>query len=78
MAGGRGAAPRAFSALDDAALAAVLNWMIPEFGPEPGARGFRAYTAGEVAGYRADPLVDVETERERLLRRIEALGARRR
>ena len=60
----------AFSALDDARLAGVLNWMIAEFGPEESARGFNAYTAAEVAPLRADPLVDVDAERARLLKEL--------
>ena len=60
----------AFSALDDARLAAVLNWLVAEFGPHESARGFSGYTAAEVAPLRADALVDVETERARLLEKL--------
>jgi len=60
----------AFSALDDARLAAVLNWMVAEFGPSESARGFRGYTAAEVAPLRADALVDVDAERARLLKNL--------
>ena len=54
--------------LDDAALAAVLNWMIRGFGPEAVAKSFRPYDAAEVARYRGQPLVDVEGMRRELLR----------
>ncbi len=60
--------------LSDAALAAVLNWMIGRFGPAEVARDFAAYTAGEVAALRRRPLVEVETTRSELLAVIEGGG----
>ena len=56
------------SALDDAALAEVLNWMIREFDP----RDFAPYTAEEVARVRRPPLDDVDAARRELERRIGA------
>ena len=58
--------------LDDAALAAVLNWMIQRFGPEDVAQGLRPFDAAEVARFRSEPLVEVEAERRRLLELIAA------
>ena len=55
------------SPLDDAALAAVLDWMLATFGGADVPRGFASYTAAEVGRLRADPLVDVEGVRLRLL-----------
>jgi len=52
------------SPLDDAELASVLNWMIGRF--DPGVT-FVPYTAHEVAGYRGEPLTDVEGLRAELL-----------
>ena len=66
------------SSLDDAALAALLNWMIREFGPARVAADFSPYTGEEVAGLRQPPLADVETLREELVAAIarwEASGA---
>ena len=56
--------------LDDAALAAVLNWMLGRFGPPP-PQGFVAYDAAEVGRLRAAPLVDVDRARRELLLAIE-------
>jgi len=59
------------SELDDAGLAAVLNWMVREFGPEDVARDFLPFSGDEVTSYGRRPLVDVGTRRRELLRRIE-------
>ena len=56
------------SALDDAQLAEVLNWMIRRFDP----RDFAPYTAEEVARVRRPPLDDVEAVRRELERRLAA------
>lgn len=53
--------------LDDAALAAVLNWMLATFGGADVPPGFVPYGAAEVGRLRADPLVDVDGVRARLL-----------
>jgi mono/diheme cytochrome c family protein len=51
--------------LDDAALAAVLNWMLGQYGEPPA--DFVPYTATEVRSLRARPLVDVDTVRRALV-----------
>ena len=56
----------ATSALDDSALAAVLNWMIRRFGPAEVAVRFTPYDADEVARLRRPPLSDVESVRRAL------------
>lgn len=56
--------------LDDAALAAVLNWMLDHFDAANVPPGFTPYTAGEVGPLRARPLVDVEGTRTELLGRM--------
>jgi hypothetical protein len=59
------------SPLSDAALAAVLNWMLRRFGPEAALRDFEPFDAEEVARARAAPaLVDVATRRAELLRAL--------
>lgn len=62
------------SALSDADLAAVLNWMVRRFGPESAARRLEPYTAAEVARHRASPLVEVEARRAELIRLLAASG----
>ena len=57
----------AMAPIDDAALAALLNWLVARFGPEEVARSSPPFSASEVAAYRARPLTDVEQERARLL-----------
>ena len=63
------------SALSDAELAEVLNWMVRRFGPEPVARDFVPYSAEEVARFRQPPLSDVESVRRSLLEEIAARSA---
>src|SRR5207244_3649098 len=58
------------SALDDASLAAVLNWILDRFGGEMPA-SFARYEAPEVGRLRRDPLADVERVRAALLQAIE-------
>jgi mono/diheme cytochrome c family protein len=53
--------------LDDAALAAVLNWMLDHFDHAHLPPGFTPYAAHEVGRLRRDPLVDVEGTRRKLL-----------
>ncbi len=60
------------SALSDADLAELLNWMIGRFGPADVAADLTPFSAEEVSRHRARPLVDVEAVRRDLLRRIEA------
>lgn len=56
--------------LDDARLAAVLNWTLQRYSPREIPPDFRPYTAAETARLRAEPLYEVRAERARL---IEAL-----
>ena len=60
------------SPLDDAELAAVLNWLIEQFGPAEVAASFMPFTAEEVARVRTPPLTDVQSVRSDLVRRMAA------
>lgn len=62
----------AMSDLDDARLAAVVNWMLRTFSPDALPEDFDPYGAEEVAALRAAPLIDVTGERAKLLQRIDA------
>jgi mono/diheme cytochrome c family protein len=53
--------------LDDAALAAVVNWMLARFDAPHLPRDFRPYGAEEVGRLRQFPLVDVDKVRAALL-----------
>jgi mono/diheme cytochrome c family protein len=55
--------------LDDAALAAVLNWMVAHFDREHVPADFTPYTAAEVGPLRKQPLTDLERVRSELLAR---------
>lgn len=55
------------SELDDARLAALLNWTLQTFSPGELPPAFVPYTAAEVAAVRRPPLVDVSGTRRRLL-----------
>lgn len=57
--------------IDDARLAAVLNWTLRRYSPREIPSDFRPYTAAEAARLRAQPLYEVRAERARL---IEALN----
>ncbi len=61
--------------LSDERLAAVLDWMLREFGPAEAAAGLEPYRADEVASWRAQPYLEVESVRRELIRRIEAASA---
>ena len=54
------------SELDDAALAALLNWLLASYG-EP---GFTPYSAAEVGVQRGRPLLDPGAARRALLARM--------
>jgi mono/diheme cytochrome c family protein len=58
--------------LDDATLAAVMNWMLERFDKEHIPAGFVPYDVAEIARLRTTPLTDVEAVRRRLLAAIEA------
>jgi hypothetical protein len=55
------------SPLDDAALAALLNWVLLRFDPRGLPADFSPYRPEEVGRLRRIPLSDVEAERRRLL-----------
>jgi mono/diheme cytochrome c family protein len=60
------------SPLSDQRLAAVLDWMLREFGPAEAAAEPLPYRAEEVARWRAQPYLEVQAVRRELLDRIEA------
>ncbi len=62
------------SLLNDAELAAVLNWILSEFGGDSVAGGFVPYTAEEVARYRAVRRDDIGALRRRLTSALQAAG----
>ena len=57
--------------LDDATLAAVMNWMLEKFDHAHVPAGFVPYDAAEIGRLRTKPLTDVETVRKRLLATID-------
>ncbi len=57
--------------LDDATLAAVVDWMLHRFDPDHIPAAFTPYTADEIARLRTKPLVDVEGTRRRLLQTLD-------
>jgi len=61
----------ATSALDNAALAAVLNWVLERFGADDVPAEHSPYTADEVGRLRRSPLTDVERARRELTEEIE-------
>lgn len=58
--------------LDDAQLAAVVNWMLTRFDGAAVPKDFVPYTTAEVAKLRATPLVDPESVRRKLVVQIPA------
>jgi mono/diheme cytochrome c family protein len=66
------------SSLSDARLAALLDWMVREFGPAEAAAKLEPFRSEEVARWRAEPYPEVQTVRRELLRRIAAGGAQAR
>ena len=61
--------------LDDATLAAVMNWMLDHFDRAHLPAGFVPYDAAEIGRLRVKPLIDVEGVRRRLLDAIGATAA---
>jgi mono/diheme cytochrome c family protein len=55
------------SVLDDAALAALLNWLLLRFDPQHVPISFVPFTAAEMAAHRDEPLVRTTETRQRLL-----------
>lgn len=62
------------AALDDAALAELLNWMLLEISAAQLPEDFEPYTAAEVGQYRAAPLSDVNAVRLPLIQKIVLLS----
>jgi mono/diheme cytochrome c family protein len=63
------------SALSDAQLAAVLNWLAARFPPaDAAARQSTAFTAAEVSELRRTPLADVKARRSEVVRALAASG----
>jgi hypothetical protein len=61
--------------LDDARLAAVLNWMLEVYGGDALAPGFEPYTAAEVGSARRQPLTGARAAtRARLIGELRARG----
>lgn len=58
------------SALTDAQVAAVMNWVLEGFARKSLPSHFAPYTAPEVHGYRAAPLPEFARTRKRLLKEI--------
>jgi len=56
------------SALDDTALAALLNWVVQHFDAADLPADFAPYTAEEIGRTRRPPLTDVEGTRKGLVR----------
>src|SRR5215472_4713497 len=62
------------SALPDAQLAAVLNWLAESYGA-PGASRPAPFTVAEVSRVRHTPLTDVQARRREVIRALAATGA---
>jgi mono/diheme cytochrome c family protein len=62
------------SALPDAQLAAVLNWLADSYG-SPGAPRPVPFTVDEVSRVRRMPLADVQARRREVIRTLAATGA---
>lgn len=65
----------ATSALNDARLAAVLNWIITAFAGDSLREPFEPYTAVEVGRLRQQPLNEVDRYRARLLQDLASASA---
>jgi len=64
------------SALTDAEVAAVLNWILENFSREELPVDFVPYSTGEVSRIRRQPLANVSAVRAGLVAEISALGVR--
>jgi mono/diheme cytochrome c family protein len=62
------------SALPDAQLAAVLNWIAATYGA-PGESPVTPFTVDEVTSARRNPLADVQARRREVIRSLAATGA---
>lgn len=59
------------AALDDRALASVLNWIVEYFSAESLPSDFEPYDAAEVGRYRSNRPVEIDALRERLTAEID-------
>jgi mono/diheme cytochrome c family protein len=64
----------ATAALSDAEIAEVLNWLLFTFNKTELPKGFKPYTAAEVARYRAHQLLRVVETRDALVKQLKAKG----
>ena len=64
----------AASALSDAEIAEVLNWLLATFNKAETPPDFKPYTAAEVARYRPHQLIKITETRDELVRRLKAKG----
>ena len=64
------------SALDDADVAAVMNWIIESFSADRMPPDFQPYTADEVARVRATRLTDIKQARAKLVSEMVATKIR--
>ena len=60
--------------LDDARLAAVLNWVLANLSPAETAPGFPPFTAAEVGAARRSPIVERKERRAALLAEMRERG----
>ena len=65
------------SALSNAAVADLLNWLVTHFDAEHVPQDFKPYTEAEVAGLRRQRIPDVMAERARLMREMERNSSER-
>jgi len=63
------------AAMDNAALAELLNWLLVTMSPNELPESWQPYTAQEVGVLRATPLREVAAVRARLVERIEQSSA---
>ena len=64
----------AASALSDAEIAQVLNWLLFTFNKAEMPADFKPYTAAEVAKYRPHQLIRITETRDELVKRLKAKG----
>jgi mono/diheme cytochrome c family protein len=63
------------SALSDAQLSAVLNWIAERYGAQDGGPASAAFTVPEVARIRHVPLASVQVTRREVVRQLAAAGS---
>jgi hypothetical protein len=64
------------SALSDAEVAEMLNWILQSYSPEQIPAGFKPYTKQEVTALRSRPLDDVSGRRAAIVKRLAEQGIR--